>query len=217
MNSDSHQTQFGNDSKGTLSKALRILKAAIERREHVLIDGFIQLGPNQLKDALEISYKDDWKRVFDYLVLHKGVVKKCVKAYMDFFSDLVSKNGPLTMRKVFGIEDKKYDLVFEEIYDLVAVSNGSLYKYVEFNKFDFVMMIREGKAGDLQEQLGLKSRKYQYLWLEILDLLMESVCDAYYDERTFDQGLNAFSMLMSGIREQRSLRSFSKMWEYSIK
>ena len=198
-----------------LEKALSILKKAIEKREYIVAEGFITMGPKELRKTLSITNNEDWRKLFDYLVIYRGVIKRCVLTYMDFFYDLVSSKGPNAMREVFGIENAKYDVVYEEIFDLVAVSKGAMYTYVRNNCSDFAQLVKQGKAGDLQNRLGLTSKKYQHVWMEILELFVDAVCEDYVDGRAVDQGFYAFSMIFNGIREQRSLRSNAKMWEFS--
>lgn len=203
------------EEKSPIEKALEILKKAVANRDEIVVEGFVQLGPDQLRQCLEMEANDDWQRFFDYLVLNKGVVKHCVRKYMDFFYSVVATNGPMAIRKIFKIKDAKYDSVFEEIFDLVAISNGALYKYVEENRFEFALVVRSGKADGLRQELGLQGKRYQSLWMEILQLLIDSVCDEYYDEKVVEQGIATFDFMMNSLRKHRSLRSNRKMWEYS--
>jgi hypothetical protein len=204
---------MNNDStKSQLERALSILKKAIEKRECIVTEGFINLGPDKLRKHLSITNNEDWNKLFDYLVLNKGVVRKCVIKYADFFYDLVASHGPIAMRKVFGIEDSKYDAIFEEIFDLIAVSKGALFIYVRNNCADFAKLVKNGKAGDLQTKLCLNMAKYQDLWIKILEIFVDAVCEDYYDDKAVDRGFYAFSLMMNDLREHRSLRSNAKMW-----
>ncbi|MBU0668149.1 hypothetical protein KJ951_00485 [Patescibacteria group bacterium] len=203
--------------KKPIDRALELLKKAVARREEIAAEGFVRLGPDELRKVLEIEHNEDFGLLFDYLVLNKGVVKHCVRRYMDFFFDVVAEHGPMALRHIFKIESAKYDKVFEEIFDLVAVSKGALYKYVENNRYEFAMVVRSGDGDSLRSELGLAGRKYMPLWMEILNLLVQSVCDSVYDEVEVERGVQAFSMIMNGLREHRSLRSNSKMWAYETK
>lgn len=202
------------EEKRPIDRALEVLKRAIQNREEIAVEGFIQLGPDELRNALEIEQNEAWDRFFDHLVLNKGVVKHCVRKYLDFFTDIVSEKGPLALRRIFKIEDTKYDEVFREIFDLVAISNGALFKYVEHNRIEFVMMIRRGGADSLRKGLCLEGKRYEALWIEVLEYLMSSVCETYYDEHAVEQGVQFFSLLMNSLRKQRPLDGGQKQWSF---
>ncbi len=207
---------YNNDQQqGSYEKAMAILKAAMERRYNVLTETFIKEGPDKLKELMAYENEQDWIELFDYLVSKQGVLKKTVMNYMNFFTGFVAQKGPQALRNLFRINETKYDADFEEIFDLVAISTGALQDYINANKVELADRIRAGKANALRYELGLKNAKYDSLWFEILDSLMRYVCDAAITERQYDQGLTAFSLLMNKTREQRSLRSYGKMWEYS--
>ncbi|MCA9374184.1 hypothetical protein KC725_03425 [Candidatus Peregrinibacteria bacterium] len=197
-----------------LKRALEILKKAVQNREAVVVEGFVQLGPDELRKALEIEDGERWQEVFDYMVLHKGVIKHCVRKYMDFFYDFMVDRGPLAIRSAFEIEDAKYDAVFEEIFDLVAIGKGALYDHVKKNMHVYVMSVRDGNANSLREELGLAGKRYQRVWEELLDQFMNAVCDSFYSERDVEQGMFLFDALMNSLREHRSLRSNEKMWVF---
>lgn len=197
-----------------LNKALLALKSALAKREQLLDETFMRLGPDGLKMLLKVDSDDDWNRVYEHLVLNRGIVRKCVIQYMDFFYDLVVEKGPMSLRKAFNIEDKQYDDVFEGIFDLVAISKGSLMEYVRRNKRSLTRSVLRGNGAGLRRALCLDGNRYNSMWMEVLEILMNSVCIRYYDERMVDQGLMAFTNMMNSVRTQRSLRSFSKMWAY---
>lgn len=205
------------EGKRPIDAALEILKRAVEAREEIVVEGFVQLGPDELRNALEIEEGEDWDRFFDYLVLNKGVVKHCVRKYADFFYDVVADKGPMALRRIFKIQDAQYDQVFEEIFDLVAVSKGALFTYVQENRFEFVMMIRRGYADNLRRGLCLGKKKYEVLWVEILEYLMGAVCETYYDERAVEAGVQSFTFLMNSLRKNRRLDGGEeKVWSFGF-
>ena len=206
-----------NMQQGPYEKAMAILKAAMEKRYVFLTETFIKEGPDKLREIMAYDNEKDWVEMFDYLVSKQGVLKKTVMNYMEFFTGLVESKGPQALRKVFKIEDAKYDTDFEEIFDLAAISTGALYKYVNVNRVELAGLVQSGNAASLRNDLGIKSHKYDGLWFEVLDLLMKSVCDEYCSDRDINHGLNALCMLMNNTRQQRSLRSYAKMWEYAEK
>jgi len=197
-----------------LNKALIALKSALAKREQMLDETFMRLGPEGLKLLLRVESDADWERIYEHLVLNRGIVRKCTVQYMEFFCDLVAEKGPYSLRKAFKIEEKQFDPVFEEIFDLVAISQGALMDYVQRNKRSLTRSVLRGNGAELRSALCLEGNRYNSLWMEILELLMSSVCTSYYDERQVDQGLMAFTNMMNSARTQRSLRSYKKMWEY---
>ena len=205
--------QYENESRIHLD----CLKEALGRREEAMLTVFIQQGPDVLRKQLKLVKDTDWELVFDHLVFSGEVLKKCVVNFMPFFKEMVLKHGPEVLRKIFDIDGKKYDPVFEKLFDLVAVSHGALYDYVYKNRLMFAKRITAGKTKGLRKELCLAGAKYDPLWEEVLGLLCEAVCTKAGDDRAYESGITAFSMMMNNLREHRSLRSFSKMWEYSEK
>ena len=197
-------------------RALEALKAVLEKKKFLLSQAFVELGPDALRNYLNLSSEQEWKSVFDYL-LQQGVLRQCILKYLPFFMDLFMAKGPLALRRVFRIESGEYDPVFQEIVDLVGISHGALYAYVESNRDEFARRISSGSVKTLRRELGLDARRYDVTWSEVLDMLVAAVCDRATEDRTYDEGLRAFSMLMNGLRTHRSIRSFGKMWEYAEK
>ena len=205
--------QYENESQIHLD----CLKEALRRREEEMLTVFIQQGPEVLRKNLKLVKDSDWELVFDHLVFSGEVLKKCVVNFMPFFKHMVLEHGPVVLRKIFDIDGKKYDPVFEKLFDLVAVSNGALYDYVYRNREMFAKRITAGRTKSLRKELCLEGAKYDPLWEEILGLLCEAVCTKAGSDRAYESGITAFSMMVNTFRQQRSLRSFSKMWEYSEK
>lgn len=205
--------QYENESQIHLD----CLKEVLGRREEEMLTVFIQQGPDVLRTQLNLVKESDWTLVFDHLVFSGEVLKKCVVNFMPFFKNMVLEHGPVVLRKIFDIDGKKYDPVFEKLFDLVAVSHGALYDYVYKNRDMFAKRITAGNTKGLRAELCLGGVKYDPLWEEILGLLCEAVCTAAGNDRAFENGLTAFSIMVNKMREQRSLKSYSKMWEYSEK
>lgn len=205
--------QYYNESRFLLDN----LKESLAGREDLMMTVFIQQGPDAVRARFGLTDDADWKLVFDRLVFSKEVVKKCVVNFMPFFKHLVAEKGPLSLRTVFEIEKPEYDKVFEQVFDLVAVSDGAIYDYVFKNAGPLAEKVKSGKGMSLRKDLGMGSAKYDPLWSELLDIIHTEVCAGIANEDTLDRGLDAFSLLMSSLREQRSLRSYAKMWEYSEK
>lgn len=205
--------QYENESRIHLD----CLKEALSRREEEMLTVFIQQGPEVLRSRLKLNSDRDWEMVFEHLVFSGDVLKKCVINFMPFFKHMVLEHGPVVLRKIFDIDGKKYDPVFEKLFDLVAVSHGALYDHVYKNRDSFARRITAGNTKSLRKDLCLDGTKYDSLWEEILGLLCEAVCTVVGDDRAYESGIKAFSMMVNSMRGQRSLRSFGKMWEYSEK
>jgi|WetSurMetagenome_2_1015567.scaffolds.fasta_scaffold41442_3 hypothetical protein len=196
---------------------LESLKASLTGREDLMMIVYVQQGPDVMRKQFGLNDDHDWKLAFDRLVFSRDVVKKCVVNFMPFFKHMVAEKGPMVLRAIFGIEDARYDRVFEQIFDLVAVSDGAIYDYVYENGAKLSARITAGNASGLRKELGLGNAKYDRLWEELLGIMCAQVCDGISTERAYVTGLDAFSLLMNGLREHRSLRSYRKMWEYSEK
>ncbi len=197
-----------------INRPLEALKAALEQKRFLFMKAFIEFGPDALRSRF--PHIGDWKGTYD-LLIREGVLRQCVLRYLSFFVDLMISKGPMAVRRVFQIEAPMYNQAFEEILDLVGISHGALYAYVEAHREEFAKRVMRGDVASLRAELGLSRRRYDHVWGEILDLLVNAVCDRSTEERTYDEGLRAFNTLMNGLREHRSLRSYGKMWEFARK
>lgn len=174
---------------------LDAFKMILNAQEEHLLTVFIQQGPEIVKAKLKINKDSDWQLVFDRLVFSGDVLKKCVMNFMPFFKAMVYEHGPQVLRTIFQIEAPKYDEVFGKLFDLVAVSEGALYDHVVRNSEAFVELIRSGKAGELRSKLCLDGDKYEKLWIDILELLFDSVNCQIQSEANIDRSLQLLAML----------------------
>ncbi|MFC1750650.1 hypothetical protein ACFL2V_17795 [Pseudomonadota bacterium] len=193
---------------------MEALKKALNGREEDLMQLYIQEGPQALKEKLNIRGEGDFRAFFDYLVLRTDALKNCALQYMPFFKNLVEEKGPGAIRETFGIEGEQYDDAFKKIFELVCICEGALYDYIYKNKNALTKRVLEGKGSEIRKELCLEDKDYSRLWMEILEILQDAVCDKVMEESQIEHGLDAFSTLMNTFREQRSLRSYKKMWEY---
>jgi len=154
---------------------LDTFKLLLQNQEEQMIVTFIQQGPSVLRKNMGVTSDADWQLVFDRLVFSDDVLKKCVMNFMPFFKAMVSEHGPSVLRRIFEIDAAKYDSVFEKLMGLVCVSEGALYDHVFRNSEKFLSLIKAGNADDLRKQLCLEGDKYESLWIEILELLYESI------------------------------------------
>lgn len=204
----------GSDMADNREHVLAEIRQIVERRERELCEELYKYGPDYLKNTIE-SRGGDFRKVYDILIFKQHIIKKIVLAHLNFFIDLVGESGPNIMRKIFQIEDSKYDAVFEQLFDIVAVSGGGIYAYLVVAEDELAQKVKERGAISIRQELGMVAAKYDEIWLEILDRLVGKFCDDYGDERVIENGLRHFTMMVNGARQHRSLRSFGKMWEFS--
>lgn len=81
-----------------------------------------------------------------------------------------------------------------------------LMRYVEANQAEFVVEIKNGKGIDLREKLGLDKKKYEKIWLEIVEMLMQNLSSELVKDSMLEQGLVVFNALMTSARIQRKFR-----------
>ena len=189
-------------------KSLCLLKA------EKLIKIFVQHGPEGLRTALSIDREDHYKMVFDELVFNLGALRRCVTVFMPYFKYLVVEGGPEVLRRVFEIEEQKYDSIYAGLFELICVQNEALYDHVFKQRNQYVLKIINNETKDLRASLSLKGRKYDELWYSILEVLQDAVCKKVYPEQKIDNGMRTFVRFMNALREQRSLRSFKGMWSF---
>ncbi|MBD3327925.1 hypothetical protein GF340_01330 [Candidatus Peregrinibacteria bacterium] len=201
-------------SKIYIKKALKILAEDVQKREEFLMESYLKGGVQSIKMNLISQQENTLSYVFDYLVFKKGLIELCVKAYADFFVDFMANHGPQKMREILNIEASKYDLVFEKIMDHIGIANGALNKYFDQNALEINSMLKRGKGSEIRAYLGISSKKYNGAWIEMLEKMNDVLMREYQKDTMREMGLKAFALLYAGMREQRSLRSFRKMWEF---
>jgi hypothetical protein len=145
--------------------------------------------------------------VFDHLVFSGDVLARCVVSFMPFFKSMVVEHGPVVIREIFDIWDAKYDSVFEQLFDLIAVENRALNDYAYKNRLSFSNRIKGGEGSEVRKSLCLAGTRYDSIWEEILQMLIDSVCDSILLDRMNGDNIKALTMLLGTLREQRSLNS----------
>ena len=189
-----------------LEKA-QILEAYVKGNEDFLINKFIQDGPSQLK--LELNLKDsEWLIIFDSLVFEHNLLYKTVLKNTEFFVDIYVKYGMEHVREVMDVADKKYDLVWEVVFDYIVGACDALCLHV-LEKRDECFEMMEQKGGQfLRNYLGISKGKYDVLWEQVLTVLLNVYCENATSEQNFDSGLNAFSLLMNESRIHRPINEW---------
>lgn len=171
-----------------------------------LVDNYINEGPSELRKKLKIESDDVWEIVFDYLVFEKDIVKICVKKNITYIHDIFAEKGPEFLRSSFQIESVKYEDVWEYIMDYIGISRGALYEYVANNLSDLKGLIYYGKSSKIRENLCIDKYKYNRVWEEVLDMLLESVSTDAYTYSMYEQGLRMFTRMYHSGRKHRSLK-----------
>ena len=185
------------------------LFALMDKFEDKLMNFYLLNGPLALMDKLGLKEDEKmWKVVFDYLVYEKEAIKFCTRKYPEYTYSLFCEKGPNFLRQGFLIESKEYNDAWEYVLDYIGISKGALYEYVNNNKNYFKELIYNGKATKIREELGLVRNKYDKVWEEILDLLLECVSFENMNISMFEHGLKLFSNLYNVGRSHRSLKNF---------
>lgn len=185
--------QYPSEQEGL--KAL--IQGAIEGHEDRLMTLFIQQGPQALRQTLGAKSDYVWTVVFDYLVFNHDVLKRCVQMFLPFFKDFVIKNGPVALRGIFGIESSVYDEVFEKILDDMVIAEGLLFEHIHANIDQYVALIRAGKGSEIRSTLGLAQEKYDNLWKDVLDFLLDGLLRENLKSKQKEQTKSFLSLLQS--------------------
>jgi len=178
----------------------------LDKYENKVMDYYIKHGPFALKEKLNIKDNDLWNIVFDYLVIEKEAVKYCVRMHCDFVSNIYINNGPMILRQNFCIQDPKYNDIWEYVTDYIGISKGAVYEHISKNIENYKSLIHSGQASLIRKNLGLERNKYNQVWEEVLDLLLECVSLENYDFGMFDHALKLFSNLYNIGRTHRGLK-----------
>jgi hypothetical protein len=184
-----------------------LIDRLVKGKEDSLIESYIVDGPSKLRAKIEVS-AEEWSVFFDYLVFEENLLYKCVVANSDFFVDIYIKFGSTHVREVLDIEDAKYDVIWEMLFDFIAIANEGLYYHAVEHRDKYMTAMKARGSDFVRKVLGVSKGKYEENWAKVLDFLLNAVCDAIFSESTYEHGLQAFAMMMNGVREQRALNRF---------
>lgn len=174
-----------------------LVRGQLRGHEERLMTLFIQQGPQALRDMLKVPNDFVWTVVFDHLVFNLDVLKRCVDMFFPFFKDYVLKNGPVALRDVFGIRDSRYDSVFEKIFDDLVIARGLLFEHVHAHTREYLEALTQGRGSDIRAQLGLQTSKYDPLWKEVLDFLLDAFTREKLKDQQKEQTKSFLSLLQS--------------------
>lgn len=174
-----------------------LVESELTGHEERLMTLFIQQGPEVLRSQLKIPNDFVWTVVFDHLVFNLDVLKRCVEMFFPFFKDYVLKNGPLALREVFGIQDKRYDPVFEKLVDDMVIARGLLFEHVYQHTPEYLLTLKQGNGSAIRVQLGIASSKYDPLWQEVVNFLLDAFNRDKLKEKQTQQTKSLLSLLQS--------------------
>ena len=181
-----------------------LIESRVKGKEDALIESYIMAGPTATKVAMGVNSKE-WEVVFDYLVFEHNMLYKAVTDSGDFFIDAFVKFGMSHVREILDATDSKYDVIIEQVFDFIAISNDALYMHVLEHRDRYMIALRARGGDFVRKVLGVWKEKYDENWERILGVLLNACCDAIFTQNTFEHGLKAFSMIVNGEREHRPL------------
>ncbi|MFA6305859.1 MAG: hypothetical protein WC651_03995 [Candidatus Gracilibacteria bacterium] len=181
-----------------------VFERVMKGHEDELVRKYILLGPLKLKQEIALN-DEEFAVVFDCLVFEHNLLYKCVVANTDFFLDQYVRYGMAHLRDMLGVLDEKYDGVCEVVFDFLVISNDGLLLHVIEHREKYLDSLHEYGSDFVRKVLGISALKYSENWEKVLDFLLKSVVKNIVSEKTFDQGISAFTMIYSGTREQRPI------------
>jgi len=181
----------------------KLIEKYVLGREKFLVESYIVHGPVKTCDYLGVL-QEEWQLIFDYLVFEKNLIYKCIIANIDFFIEIYVKDGGLRLRSILEIDDKKYNQIWEQAFDYIAIANDSLIYHVMENREKYLIGFNARGGSFLRKVLGIWKEKYNSEWEKILNFLLNTVCNGIFEERNFEEGLFMFSRLINGTRVHRT-------------
>lgn len=175
-------------------------------REGSLLESYLKDGPESLREKMGLTL-EQWTVIFDHLVFQHNLLFKAVSRNSEFFLDNYVKHGLTHVREMLMVTEIKYDLVFEAVFDYLAIASEGLRFHVLHYRERYLQVFNERGGDFLRKVLYIWNEKYEESWAEVLELLLNGVCEEMFNERNFDESLKAFTYLMSGKRVSRKLTS----------
>ncbi len=171
-------------------------------KEDELVDAYIQQGPALLQVKLCLT-DEEWGFVFDHLVFQHNLLYKTVVHSADFFVNEYTNYGISHVRELLSIDEEKYDVIWEALFDFIAIANDSVYYHFLQNREKYVHAFKVRGGDHLKRALGLFKAKYSYYWEKILNSLHTGFCEDTFKEFDFDHSLDGFIKLINAMREHR--------------
>jgi len=178
-----------------------LVEVELNGHEERLLTLFIQQGPEALRSQLKVPNDFVWTIVFDHLVFNLDVLKRCVDMFFPFFKDYVIKNGPTALKEVFGIRDARYNSVFEKLLDDMVIARGLLFEHLYAHTREYLEALEQGRGDDIRAQLGLETSKYDPLWKEVVNFLLDAFTNERLKSKQKEQTKSFLSLLQSLLSE----------------
>jgi len=178
-----------------------VVKKYVNGQEEALVEAYIKDGPSSIKEKMDL---DDhvFEIVFDHLVFEHNLIYKAIISNHDFFADKYVRYGSAHIRDILDITDEKFDLIYEIVFDFL-VANEAVYYHVLQHRERYTTAFKARGKDFVRKVLGLWKPKYEESWQKIYEFLLNCLSDCIFSEKTLDQGIEAFSMIVNGSREQR--------------
>ena len=173
-------------------------------REEEFIDAYIKDGPAFIKEKYGLTALT-WRKSFDYLVFENNLLFKCVNALPEFFLEIYIKHGIKHVREVLDVSAKKYDLVMEPVFDLLAISKEGLFAHILENREKYLELLKVEGGGAIRAELGLTKSKYTDVWTKVMEILFKSTCEDAFCSRNLEESLRAFALMIGGGRIHRKI------------
>jgi len=135
--------------------------------------------------------------------LYRNKVYNLITQFEDKIVDFYVTHGPVELRKKLNISNND---VWEIIIDYIGISHGAMQKFIKNNLMNFKEMIYHGKAGEIRSMFFLDKPKYNVVWEEILDFLLEEISIENFSYNTYEHSLNMFSNIYNQGRIHRKLK-----------
>lgn len=188
----------------TQSEKNMVIESFVNGRESALIEQYIDLGPEAMKKEMGLS-EDVFKVMFDHLVFAHNLLYKTVMANTEFFLESYVNFGMTHVREILNVLDDKYDKIFEVVFDYLVISFEGLKHHVVNHRSRYMAAMKEHGSDFVRKVLGVWDSKYDENWREVLELLLNGVCEDIFDERNAEANIKAFSLLMNQKREHRRI------------
>ncbi len=179
-----------------------LLERYARGRESSLTNDYILIGPAQICEKLGLT-ENEWKVIFDYLVFQHGLLYKCVLKSNDFFLEAYIKHGAGHIRDILDVKSVKYELVWESVFDYLAVAQEGLTYHVLQHRDRYVNEFQARGGTFIRKNLGIWNEKYDKQWEQIVELLLHAACEEFFSDQDFEHSLRSFSHIVNAGRTHR--------------
>ena len=163
----------------------QLINYFIDGQEEACIEVFLTDGPDGLRKFLGIPEdRDDiFQSVYDYFLFEKNLLYVAIDRFQDFLTDVMTVYGPLHLRRMFQIEDRRYDALFSSVMLYIGVSREALFRHVSRNIPKLLEMFHVDGPETVRAELHLLGAQYDDLWVKVLDFLLDHFALQQVNER----------------------------------